>query len=48
MKALIENDTTFADFTHMRVQHYNHTQRIAAGNMTFFVDVGYEYDVDAN
>lgn len=47
MNALNENDTTFADFTHMRVKHYNHTQRVLAGNMTFFVDVGHEYEVDA-
>ena len=42
-----QNDTTFADFTQMRVQHYNRTERVWAGNMTFFVDVGDEFEVES-
>ena len=29
----------------MRVIHVNHTERLWAGNMTYFVDVGNEIDV---
>ena len=44
---LRNDDTTFADFTQMRVQHYNRTERVWAGNMTFFVDVGDEFEVES-
>ena len=44
---LSENDTTFADFTHMRVVHYNRTERVWSGNLTFFVDVGDDYEIES-
>lgn len=40
------NDTEFADFTRMRVKHYNRTELVWAGNITFFVDVGDDYEVE--
>lgn len=40
------NDTKFADFTQMRIKHYNRTELVWAGIMTFFVDVGDDYQVD--
>lgn len=43
---LRDDDTTFADFTQIRVQHYNRTERVWAGNMTFFVNVGNEYEIE--
>lgn len=44
--SLRNNDTTFADFTQLRVQHYNRTERVWTGNMTFFVDVGNDYEIE--
>lgn len=34
------------DFTKMRVRHINRTERLWAGNMTYFMDVGNDIDVE--
>lgn len=44
--ALKDDDEDFADFTQMRVKHINHTERLWAGNMTYFVNVGNDFDVE--
>ncbi|CAO1397777.1 unnamed protein product [Diamesa tonsa] len=43
---LVDNDTEFADFTHMKVVHYNRTLKVYAGNVTYFVDVDDNYQIE--
>ena len=45
-KALRNDDLVFADFTKMRVRHINRTERLWAGNVTYFMDVGNDIDVE--
>lgn len=45
-RALKNVDTEFADFTKMRVAKLNRTERVWTGNMTFFVDVGDDYEME--
>ena len=45
-RPLFKNDTTFADFTRLRVKKINRTTHVFLGEATSFKDIGNDYTVN--